>query len=179
MKLTKLYVNDQAKHVVLPMVMGHAANKLYINLKKVFISSFINKDLAWVLLGDRTRQVVLKSVEITNKMQPCNRIYYSKVYWRINMFRAAHRSSSGAPNCICSLWFIYICGDRPLSRLGRNWVPTQPGQQPVTTCVYKPKAGNTIWSSWWWVLCRLKHVEPSINFRIINSITRLHLVGYF
>jgi len=23
------------------------------------------------------------------------------------MFRAAHRSSSGALNCICSLWFIY------------------------------------------------------------------------
>jgi len=33
------------------------------------------------------------------------------------MFRAAHRSSSGALNCICSLWFIYMCGDRPLSRL--------------------------------------------------------------
>jgi len=46
------------------------------------------------------------------------------------MFRAAYRSSSGAPNCICSLWFIYP-----------------------------------------------KHVEPSINFGIINSITRLHLVG--
>ena len=29
MKLTKLYVNDQAKHVVLPMVIGHAANKQY------------------------------------------------------------------------------------------------------------------------------------------------------
>jgi len=33
------------------------------------------------------------------------------------MFRAAHRSSSGALNCICNLWFIYPCGDRPLSRL--------------------------------------------------------------
>jgi len=57
------------------------------------------------------------SVEITNKMQSCNRIYYSKVYWRLNMFRAAHRSSSGAENCICSLWFTYTCGDRPLPRL--------------------------------------------------------------
>jgi len=45
------------------------------------------------------------------------------------MFRAAHRSSSGALNCICSLWFIY------------------------------------------------KHVEPSKHFGIINSITKLHLVG--
>jgi len=29
-------------------------------------------------------------------MQPCNRIYYSTVYWRLNMFRAGYRSSSGA-----------------------------------------------------------------------------------
>ena len=52
-----------------------------------------------------------------NKMQLCNRIYYSKVYWRLNMFRAVHRSSSGALHCVCSLWFIYPCGDRPLPRL--------------------------------------------------------------
>jgi len=35
-------------------------------------------------------------VEITNKMQPCIRIYYSTVHWRLNMFRAAYPSSSGA-----------------------------------------------------------------------------------
>jgi len=29
-------------------------------------------------------------------MQPCNRIYYSTVHWRLNMFRAAYRSPSGA-----------------------------------------------------------------------------------
>ena len=48
-----------------------------------------------------------ESAEITNKMQPCNRIYYSKIYWKLIMFRAASRSSSGALNCICSLWFTY------------------------------------------------------------------------
>jgi hypothetical protein len=53
----------------------------------------------------------------TNKMQLCNGIYYSKVYWRLSMFRVTHRSSSGALNYICSLWFIYPCGDRPLPRL--------------------------------------------------------------
>jgi len=26
-------------------------------------------------------------------------------------------------------------------------------------------------------VCRSKHVEPSINFGIINSITKLHVVG--
>jgi len=33
------------------------------------------------------------------------------------MFRAAHRSSSGALNCICSLCFTYPCCDRPFSGL--------------------------------------------------------------
>jgi len=37
------------------------------------------------------------------------------------MFRAAHRSSSGALNSICSLWFIYLCGDRSLWRLSGKW----------------------------------------------------------
>jgi hypothetical protein len=59
-------------------------------------------------------------------MQPCNIIYYSNIYWRLNMFRAAHHSSSGALNCICSLWFTYTCGDRS-----------------VTTCVCKPEVANT------------------------------------
>jgi hypothetical protein len=36
------------------------------------------------------------------------------------MFPAAHRSSSGALNCICSLWFTYTRGDRPLSNLSEN-----------------------------------------------------------
>ena len=79
----------------------------------------------------------------TNKMQLCNRNYYSKVYWRLNMFRAAHRSSSGALNCVCSLWFIYTCGDRPLPKLSGKF-PTQPWQRPVTTWVYKPETANTV-----------------------------------
>jgi len=41
------------------------------------------------------------------------------------------------------------------------------------------QAVNAVWSSWWWAVCRWKHVKPSINFGIINSITKLHLVGYF
>jgi hypothetical protein len=53
----------------------------------------------------------------TNKMQLCNRIYYSKVFWRLNMFRAAHRPSSGVLICIFSHWFICPYGDRPLTRL--------------------------------------------------------------
>jgi hypothetical protein len=73
------------------------------------ISNFIDRDSS-------------ESLEITNKMQPCNRIYYSKIYWRLNMFRGTHRSSSGAPNCICSLWFIYPCGDHVCP----GWVGSHP-----------------------------------------------------
>ena len=28
-------------------------------------------------------------------------------------------------------------------------------------------------------MCRSKHVEPSVNFGIINSTTKLHLVGIY
>jgi len=105
-------------------------------------------------------------------MQPCKRIYYSKIYWRLNMCRAAYRSSSGAPNCICSLWFIYSCGVQV------GWELQFPPSLD-TIWVNKPEAANTVWSSWWWEVCRSKHVEPSINFGIINSVTKLHLVGYF
>jgi len=45
------------------------------------------------------------------------------------MIRAAHRSSSGALNCICSLWFICPYGEQSLSRLSGHSVPTQPWQR--------------------------------------------------
>jgi len=38
------------------------------------------------------------------------------------MFRAAHRSSSRALNCICSLWFICPYCDQPLPRLSGHWL---------------------------------------------------------
>jgi len=65
--------------------------------------------------------------------------------------------------------------EQPLPRLSGPSVPTQPW--PVTIWAYKPEAANTVWSSWWWAVCRSKHVEPLKSFGIINSITKLHLVG--
>jgi hypothetical protein len=43
-------------------------------------------------------------------------------------------------------------------------VPTQPGQRPFTKWLYKPEAANRVCSSWWWAVCRLKHVRPSNKF---------------
>jgi len=36
-------------------------------------------------------------------------------------------------------------------------------ERPITSCVYKPEAANTVYSSWWWAVCRSKHVESSIT----------------
>jgi hypothetical protein len=66
-------------------------------------------------------QYIILPSRNTNKMQLCNRIYYSKDFSRLNMFRAAYRSSSGALNSICSLWFICPYGDRPLPRLSGHF----------------------------------------------------------
>jgi hypothetical protein len=45
--------------------------------------------------------------------------------------------------------------------------------------VYKLEATNTVRAPDDERYARSKHVEPSVNVGIINSITRLHLVGYF
>jgi hypothetical protein len=96
------------------------------------------------------------------------------------MFRAAHRSSSGALHCICSLWFIYPCGDRPLPRLSGKWI-----HFPLSLCNGRSPHG--------YIKQRLqiqfrapddercgarKHFEPSINFGITNSITSYILVVF-
>ena len=69
--------------------------------------------------------------------------------------------------------YTHVVTGRCQGWVGNEW------QRPVTTWVYKPEAAYTVWCSWWWAVCRSKHVEPSINFGILSSITKLHLVGYF
>jgi hypothetical protein len=83
---------------------------------------------------------LLDSIETTNKMQPCNRIYYSTVHWRLDMFRAAHRSSSRA------LTVFAASGLHTYVATGRSqvWVGTQTWLRPVTTCVCKPEAENKV-----------------------------------
>ena len=66
------------------------------------------------------------TVEITIKMQPCNRIHYSTVYWRLNMFRAAYCSSSEA------LTVFAASGLHTYVVTGRSqvWVGTDSGRSP-------------------------------------------------
>jgi hypothetical protein len=80
-------------------------------------------------------------------------------------------------NCNCSLWFYIrlwwlaavMAELKPLShescRLSQTYV--------------KPEATITVFSSWWWAICRSKHVEQLRNIGIKNSTTRSILVGFF
>ena len=83
----------------------------------------------------RTTQItnLEASVEITNKMQPCNRIYYSTVHWRLKMFRAAYRSSSGA------LTAFAACGlhTHVVTSRSQVWVGTQWEKVRGTDWVFK------------------------------------------
>jgi hypothetical protein len=54
----------------------------------------------WKIILKNNKKIFNKN---TNKTQLCNIIYYSKVFWKLNMFRVAHRPSSGALNCISPL----------------------------------------------------------------------------
>jgi hypothetical protein len=81
------------------------------------------------------------------------------------MFRATHRSSSGAqklqlqPLVLHSLLLPAAAGNH--KRMQNQRMQLQ------------------FLSSWWWAVCRSKHVEQLRNIGIINSTTRSHLVGYF
>jgi hypothetical protein len=85
----------------------------------------------------------------TNNIQLCNRIYYSKFYWRLNMFRAAHRSSSG--------WIL------DNSRSPHGHINQRLQIQFRTPDDERCAARNML--------------KLQKNFGIINSITKLHLVG--
>ena len=91
-------------------------------------------------------------------MQSCNRIYFYKVYWRLNIFIIRSSKLYLQPLVYTHMWWPVVVQ------------AVQPGQRPVTTRVYKPEAANTVSTSWWWAVCRSKHVEPSINFAIIKIL---------
>jgi hypothetical protein len=59
-------------------------------------------------------------VEITNKMRPCIRIYYSIVSYCSTSFERHIAHHQKLKNCIFILWFTYVCGCRPLSAAGNH-----------------------------------------------------------
>jgi hypothetical protein len=128
-------------------------------------------------------------------MQPCSRIYYYKVCHRsswqpktyvkpeaaITVFELLMMGGVSHEACwaikkhwnnkfyytVASCWF-FLCKFK---------VSHHSGRQPKT--YVKPEAAITVFSSLWWAMCPPKHIEQLRNIGIINSTTRLHLVGSF
>jgi len=88
----------------------------------------------------------INHLEITNKMRSCIRIYYSNVTYCSTCFERhiAHHQE----------FKLYL---QPLvlhtSVVSGRWQP------PATTDVCKTRGCKYILSSWWWAMCRSKHVE--------------------
>ena len=100
----------------------------------------------YIYIYTHTHTNLNDSVEITNKMQPCNRIYYSTVYWRLNMFRAAYRSSSGVLTVFAASGLhTHVVTGRSQVWVGTGSpVPVQTWLRPVTPCLCKPEPANRV-----------------------------------
>jgi hypothetical protein len=126
------------------------------------------------------------------------------------MFRAAHRSSSGAPTVFAAsgLHTHVVTGRMAINIKfinAKQATEIHAYKNTKESCTKRTQpsgltrlassshsdltmAGHHMrrltrgckdsWSSCWWAVCCSKHVEPLMNVGIINSITRMHLVGY-
>jgi hypothetical protein len=74
-----------------------------------------------------------------------------------NMFRATHRPSSEPKTALAASGFSYVEGCWTLL----DNVYQLHVQQPST--YEKPEAASAVLGSWWWAVCRPKHVELHIN----------------
>jgi len=83
---------------------------------------------------------------------------------------------------LVALWIFEILfwTTTNLNLIERTNKMTEPSQRPATKNVCKTRRLQLQFlSSWWWTVCRPKHVEQLKNIGIINSTTWSHLVGSF
>ena len=116
-------------------------------------------------------------------MRKCSRISLFKC------FVIAEHVSSDTPliirsskTVVAASGFTYVCGCRQLSWLNGNSVLSFHSAMTAAGN-HKHMENQTLplqfLSSWWWEVCRSKHVEQLRNIGIINSTTRSHLFGHF
>jgi len=174
-KHIKLYICGCCLLVLRRETIDGKVGRFNITFCGLFVVIFCGGPAFWRPSAGRRNLVCSRRPNTQWKYQQdaaCSTIYYSKVYWKLNMFWAAHRSSSGALNCICSLWFICLCGDRPLS--GPD---SSDGRSPhgyINQRLHIQFRAPDVWA-----VCRSKHVELSVNFWNNKFYYKLHLVGIF
>jgi len=98
--------------------------------------------------------------EKSDKIQQCIKIYYSVFIWSSTCFGRHIAHHQEPKTALAASGFAYMegcwtCSCWTLS--GRAW------QRPTTFHVCKPEAASAVLGSWWWAVCRLKHVELHIN----------------
>ena len=128
------------------------------------------------------------SVEITNKMQPCKRIYYSTVHWRLNMFRASYRSSSGALTVFAAsgLYTHVVTGRSPHAyinpRLQIQLELLMMSGMPLETCwAFNERWNNKFYckiASCWLFLLSHTTMHWSMNIKLKNCLISLRWLFY-
>ena len=104
-----------------------------------------------------------------NKMQQCIRIYYfifkwsSKCFWRHTAHYQEPKTAQAASGfaCVEGFW-TWRCWTL-LEYTLPDSVQQLHVQQPSTHA--KPEAACAVLCSWWWAVCRPKHVELHINMK--------------
>ena len=88
--------------------------------------------------------------KIANKMRQCIRIYYLMFIWSSTCFRR-HTAHHQEHNCTSSVWFC-------IRTLSSNHSVQQPFRMQNQRLLVQL-------CSWWWAVCRPKHVELHINIK--------------
>jgi hypothetical protein len=99
-------------------------------------------------------------------MQPCNRIYYSTVHWRLNVFRAAYRSSSEALTVFAnSSLHTHVVTGRSQVWVGTA-VPTQTWLRPTQTWLRPSQVWVRTEFPLWNDYCRSPHAYVNQRLQI-------------
>jgi hypothetical protein len=95
--------------------------------------------------------------EKSNKMQQCIRMYHFIFIWNSTCFGRHTAQHQEPKTALAASGFAYVEGlyTRPDS------VQQPHVQQPSTYA--KPEAASAVLGSWWWAVCRSKHIEFHVN----------------
>jgi hypothetical protein len=99
--------------------------------------------------------------EIANKMQQCIKIYYSMFICSSTCFGWHTTHHQELKTALVASGFAYLKG---CGRWGCWMLTVSSNLNVQQSFMYaKPEAISAVLSSWWWVVCRPKHVELYIN----------------
>ena len=101
--------------------------------------------------------------EKSNKMEECIKIYYSIFIWSSTCFGRHTAHHQEPKTALAASGFAYVeicwtCGCWTLSESSNYKSNNLPRMQ-------KPEDASAVLGSWWWAVCRPKHVELHIHMK--------------